>query len=203
MFDRLRNDYWLYGRNLFDRCLWAMALYRFGQWAAEHRSASVRRAAGKVYGFLFKLAPIVTGVFLDRSTRIGKRFHIVHPGMVVIHPNAVFGDNCGVMHGITVGENMDAVGVPRFGNDVFIGAHATVIGPITIGDGARIAANSLVCCDVPGGALAMGVPAKIYPGMAKLKTPPASEMPSPAAPPKPAGFRTTPIPSGSPAHFRR
>jgi serine O-acetyltransferase len=192
MFDRLRHDYWLYGRNPLDRCLWAMALYRFGQWAAAHPVGPVRRAGGKVYGLLFKLAPIVTGVFLDRTTKLGERFHIVHPGMVVIHPEAVFGDHCGVMHGVTVGQNMDAPGVPRFGNDVFVGAHATVIGPITIGDGARIAANSLVFCDVPAGALAMGVPAKIYPGMAKLKAPPAEA--APAAPRPAAGFR-----SGQPA----
>jgi serine O-acetyltransferase len=54
-------------------------------------------------------------------------------------------------------------GVPKIGNDVFIGTGAAVLGPITIGDGARIAANSLVIADVPPGMLAMGVPAKNYP----------------------------------------
>ena len=190
---RLWQDWLLYKCNPLDRCLWAMMVYRLGQWVGESRVAPFRWAGGKVYGLASRVAPIFTGVYLDRLTRVGKRFHIVHPGMVLIHPRAVFGDNCGVMHGVTVGENMDAGGVPRFGNDCFVGAHATVLGGITIGDGARIAANSLVCCDVPAGALAMGVPARIYPGMANLKTPatPAAtaNVDLPSTPPKP-GFRT-------------
>ena len=52
------------------------------------------------------------------------------------------------------------------GNNVFIGAYATVLGGIKIGDGAKIAANSLVICDVPAGATAIGVPAKVYPAQA-------------------------------------
>jgi serine O-acetyltransferase len=174
MFDRLRQDYWLYKRNPLERALWAMTLYRFGQWVAEFRFKPLRWLGGKAYGLCFAFSPWVTGVFLDRRTRIGKRFHIVHPGMIVIHPDAVFGDGCGVMHGVTIGVNMRG-GVPRIGNNVFIGAHATVLGEITIGDGARIAANSLVCSDVPPGALAMGVPAKIYPNMANLDESPKAE----------------------------
>jgi serine O-acetyltransferase len=178
MLKRLREDYWLYGRDAFNRALWAMAVYRFGQWVDGWRFAPARRLGNKVYGLVFAFTPLLTGVFLDRRTRIGRRFHIVHAGMVCISPNAVFGDDCGVMHGVTVGQNMHNPGVPRFGNNVFVGCHATVLGPITVGDGARIAANSLVFCDVPAGALAMGVPARIYPGMAKLTEPPKAEAPA-------------------------
>jgi serine O-acetyltransferase len=170
VFHRFRQDYWLYGRNPFDRALWAMAVYRLGQWADECRVRPLAWFGHKVYGLLFRFSPFFTGVFLDRRTKIGKRFHIVHPGMIIIHPEAVFGDNCGVMHGVTVGVNMQG-GVPRFGDGVFIGCNATVLGEITVGDGARIAANSLVISDVPAGALAMGVPARIYPNMAKLSEP--------------------------------
>jgi serine O-acetyltransferase len=73
-------------------------------------------------------------------------------------------------------------GVPRFGDGVFIGCHATVLGEITVGDGARIAANSLVVSDVPAGALAMGVPARIYPNMANLGEPAAVAPSSASAP---------------------
>lgn len=191
MFKRIYQDYRFYGRNPWNRSLWAMALYRFGQWADESRVAPLRWFGGKVYGLVARLAPIVTGVFLDRRTKIGKRFHIVHPGMIVIHPDAEFGDDCGIMHGVTVGENMKP-GAPRFGNDVFVGCHATVLGAITIGDGARIAANSLVISDVPAGALAMGVPARIYPNMAKLGESAAPTAPDARPAPKPtrgAAFR--------------
>lgn len=196
MFKRIRQDYWLYGRNPLDRCLWAMVLYRFGQWADESPVRPLRCLGGKLYGALMRLSPIVTGIFLDRRTKLGERFHIVHPGMIVIHPEAVFGDNCGIMHGVTVGENMKP-GVPRFGNDVFIGCHATVLGAITVGDGARIAANSLVISDVPAGALAMGVPARIYPNMAKTAEAPPADVRStprpslPATPARGSAFRTT------------
>jgi serine O-acetyltransferase len=167
MFKRLQKDYWLYGRNPLERAFWAMAVYRFGQWANETPVKPLNWLGGKIYGLLFAFTPMITGISLERGVKIGEKFHIVHPGMIAIHPRAVFGDRCGVMHGVTVGVNMKG-GVPKFGNDVFIGCHATVIGEITIGDGVRIAANSLVICDIPAGALAMGVPAKIYPNMGQI-----------------------------------
>jgi serine O-acetyltransferase len=188
MFERIRHDYRVYG-SLRQRALWAMILYRFGQWAERQRFAPLRWVLGKVYGFCSIFAPIITGVAIDPSMKVGEKFHIVHPGMVVIHPDVVFGDRCGVMHNVTIGQNMNS-GAPTFGNDVFIGAGAVVLGDIHIGDGARIASNSLVICDVPANALAMGVPAKVYPGMgmarpgAELAAAPAPplRMPVPAAP---------------------
>ena len=162
MFENIREDYDTHGRQLRNRALWAMFCYRFGRWAAELEFAPARWLFGKIYGGIMVFAPILSGVYLDRETRVGRRFHIVHPGMVLIHPHTQIGDRVGVMHGITIGQNM-AGGVPRIGNDVFIGTGAAVLGPITIGDGARIAANSLVITDVPPGMLAMGVPAKNYP----------------------------------------
>jgi len=98
-----------------------------------------------------------------------------------------------VMHNVTIGTNMTG-GAPRIGNDVFIGCGATILGEITIGDGVRIASNSLVISDVPAGAMAMGVPAKVYPGRghgrfaddakaamsAKLNTPAAPTIVSPS-----------------------
>ena len=194
MFDRFREDYYLYGRRLRERALWAMAVYRFGQWVDGFRLRPLRWLGGKVYGACQTVAPILTGVYLERGTRIGRKFHIVHPGMIVIHPGAVFGDGCGVMHGVTVGTNMHG-GPPTIGNDVFLGAHATVLGEITIGDGARVAANSLVVCDVPAGALAMGVPARVYPNMAKRAEPPAGEPAGAKAGVRPFG-PVTPPPSG-------
>ena len=75
------------------------------------------------------------------------------------------------MHNVTVGTNMDRPGCPRIGDDVFLGTGAVVIGDIRIGDGALVAANSLVFFDVPADALAMGVPAVIYPNKSRLRRP--------------------------------
>jgi serine O-acetyltransferase len=92
---------------------------------------------------------------------LGHRFHIVHAdGSISIHPDVVIGDNVGVMHNVTIGTNMSEE-VPVIGNDVFIGVGASILGGVTVGNGARIAANSLVISDVPAGAVAMGVPARI------------------------------------------
>ena len=112
-----------------------------------------------VYGQAKPVVTFVTGVDLECTTEIGKEFHIVHAGGIAIHPHAVFGDRVGLMHGVTIGCNMGPA-APVIGDDVFIGCNASVLGGVTIGDGARVAANSLVIYDVPPGAIAIGVPAR-------------------------------------------
>jgi serine O-acetyltransferase len=163
MFDRIREDYQTHGRRVTNRALWGLLHYRFGIWAAYLRFAPLRWLLGKVYGAIGIVLPVFSGVFIDRQMVVGRRFHIVHPGMIALHPQATFGDDCGVMHNVTVGTNMTG-GAPTIGNDVFIGCGAVILGDVKIGDGVRIAANSLVISDVPSGGMAMGVPAKVYPG---------------------------------------
>lgn len=79
----------------------------------------------------------------------------------VINPNAKIG-GCIIQHCVTIGElsAKDHL-APTIGNKVFIGAHAMVLGDITIGDGAKIGAGALVLCDVPNGCTAVGVPARV------------------------------------------
>jgi serine O-acetyltransferase len=86
---------------------------------------------------------------------------------LVIHPDVVIGDRCGVMHNVTIGMNMTG-GVPRIGDDVFIGVNATVLGSITIGDRVRIGANTAVATNVPSDSVVIGSPAKIYPRLGKF-----------------------------------
>lgn len=155
-------DYVTHGRNVRNRAVWAMALFRYGRWVDSLRPSPFKPMLNAVYVIVNTIAPIITGVALDRATQVGKQLHIVHPGMVLIHPHAVIGDRVGLMHGVTLGTSPTSPGCPVLGNDVFVGAYATVLGGIKIGDGAKIAANSLVICDVPAGATAIGVPAKIY-----------------------------------------
>src|SRR5262249_16975207 len=73
-----------------------------------------------------------------------------------------------ILHNVTLGTNMGP-DVPTIGNDVFIGCGASILGKVTIGDGARIAANSLVIADVPPGATAIGVPAKVMPNLSPVR----------------------------------
>lgn len=168
MFEHVRADYRVY-KSLRNRAMWAMLLYRYGRWGAGLRVAPLRWAANRVYGLLRTFSPILTGICMERNMKVGEHFHIIHPDGIIIHPGVEFGDRCGIMHNVTVGTNMNRPGVPRIGNDVFIGAGAVVVGPITIGDGALIAANSLVFFDVPPDALALGVPAVIHPNKSRLR----------------------------------
>ena len=170
MFDRIREDYSFY-RSWRHRAFWAMLLFRFGQWSLSLGFAPTRWLTGKLYGFARIFSPIFTGIAIDRGMRVGRRFHIIHAGGITLNPGVTFGDRCSIMHNVTVGTNMDKPGCPRIGDDVFIGTGAVVIGNIRVGDGALIAANSLVFFDVPPDALAMGVPAIIYPNKSRLRRP--------------------------------
>ncbi len=89
----------------------------------------------------------------------GPGFTIVHYGLIIISSQAQIGENCRMHAGVNIGHWKD--GAPNFGDNVYIGPGAKVIGRINIGDGAVIGANAVVCKDVPPGATVGGVPARI------------------------------------------
>jgi serine O-acetyltransferase len=102
------------------------------------------------------------GIEIPCEAVIGKRFSIEHTGAIVISGDAVFGDDCVIRQGVTVGlKNRNHRGSPRIGNRVDIGAGAKLLGDIAIGDDVAIGANAVVLCDVPDGCIAVGVPAVI------------------------------------------
>jgi len=103
---------------------------------------------------------IVTQSDVDPRARLGCRLLLPHPNGVVIHEDAVVGDDCMIMQQVTIGMIQEGC-VPRIGNRVYIGAGAKIIGAVTVGDGARIGANAVVTKDVPPEATAVGIPAKI------------------------------------------
>jgi serine O-acetyltransferase len=162
MFQEIREDFITHGRSLKNGAFWALVVYRYGVWSLGQRFGPWRWLTSKVYGVFKILSEMTTGVRLQRETKIGQKFHIIHTGFVLIHPDVVIGDRVGIMHNVTLGTNMGP-DVPTIGNDVFIGCGASILGKVTIGDGALIAANSLVIDDVPPGAVAIGVPAMVRP----------------------------------------
>jgi serine O-acetyltransferase len=105
----------------------------------------------------------VTGVEIHPGAQIGRRFFIDHGMGVVIGETAEVGDDVMLYHGVTLGgRTLQRVKRhPTVGNRVTMGAGARVLGPVVIGDGAQIGANSVVVKDVPAGAVATGVPAVI------------------------------------------
>ena len=128
--------------------------------------------------FWFRLAgfararrvPLLTGIALrwmysaygfeiEPGGRIAGGLYVAHTNGTVINAEEI-GRNCSIISNVTIGLHKGHER-PRIGNDVFIGAGARVLGDITIGDGARIGANAVVLKDVPAGATAVGVPARI------------------------------------------
>jgi serine O-acetyltransferase len=181
MFENIREDYQVHGRSLRNRAFWAMVTYRYGRWSLQLRPPILRKITGVLYGALYVWTGIVTGVHMPREVTIGRRFHIIHAdGSLSIHPHTIIGDDVGVMHNVTIGTNMSAA-VPTIGNKVFIGVGAVILGGIKVGDGANIAANSLVMSDVPAGSVAIGVPARIWKNLGEVARDPRS-LEAPARP---------------------
>jgi serine O-acetyltransferase len=106
---------------------------------------------------------IVCGADIPLNCQIGGGLVMPHPNGIVIHPKSVIGVNCMIFQQVTIGTVGSKPGLPRIGGHVDIGAGAKVLGPVTIGDHAQIGANAVVVNDVPAGAVAVGIPAKVLP----------------------------------------
>ncbi len=105
----------------------------------------------------------LTGIEIHPGATIGRRVFIDHGMGIVIGETAVLGDDCTLYHGVTLGGTSWNKGKrhPTLGRSVVIGAGAKVLGPILIGDGAKIGSNAVVVRDVPAGATAVGIPARL------------------------------------------
>jgi len=110
--------------------------------------------------FLAHLGRWLTGIEIHPGAKIGRRLFIDHGMGVVIGETAVIGDDCTLYHGVTLGGTSWKKGKrhPTLGNGVVIGAGAKVLGPIEVGDGARVGSNSVVLKNVPAGATVVGIP---------------------------------------------
>jgi serine O-acetyltransferase len=112
---------------------------------------------------LSNMARLFTGIEIHPGAQIGRRFFIDHGMGVVIGETAVIGDDCTLYHGVTLGGTSWEKGKrhPTLGRDVVVGAGAKVLGPIEIGDDARIGSNSVVVKPVSPGSTVVGVPGHV------------------------------------------
>lgn len=160
---------------------WALQVYRFGHLRYRFKSRWIRWPLAVLHVVLAKLAEIVCGVEIGVAARIGQRLVIEHSGTIVVHGGAILGDDCVIRQGVTIGNRRldDPLGAPTLGNRVNVGAGAKILGRVRIGDDAEIGANAVVLCDVPAGALAVGVPARIIERRAVVPQPDPAVMNGP------------------------
>ncbi|HWA48124.1 MAG TPA: serine O-acetyltransferase [Dongiaceae bacterium] len=120
--------------------------------------------------FISQVARILTGIEIHPGATIGRRLFIDHGMGVVIGETAEIGDDVTLYQDITLGGISPSVNSaaqvnkkrhPTLRNGVIVGAGAQVLGGITVGEGAKVGANAVVVSDVPAGALAVGIPAKV------------------------------------------
>lgn len=142
---------------------WALQVYRFGHLRYRFNTPLIRYPLGAIHLILAKMAEMFCGVTIGVSAHIGRRLIIEHSGAIVIHGNARIGDDCIIRQGVTIGNRhmSDPFAAPVIGDRVNIGAGAKILGAVRIGDDAEIGANAVVIKDVPAGAVAVGVPARI------------------------------------------
>lgn len=153
---------------------WARERKRFWEWAPSRSllaslRAYQRHAASKAPWSVFlkrlcvlrhRFWSVVTGADIPLNSRIGGGLVMIHPNGIVIHPRALIGPNCQIFQQVTIG-TADSEDVPTIGANVEIGAGARLLGGIVVGECARIGANAVVLADVPAGATAVGMPARI------------------------------------------
>lgn len=112
--------------------------------------------------FISQFSRFITGVEIHPGARIGKRFFIDHGMGVVIGETATIGNDVTIYHGVTLGGISLDKGIrhPQLSDRVVVGAGAQLLGPISVGEGARIGSNAVVVRDVEAGQTMVGVPAR-------------------------------------------
>ena len=162
LWELIKEDWVVNGRDWTRPGFRALAVYRFGAWRMRIRSRCIRAPLSAIYWFLFRRVRNCYGIEFPYTVQAGRRIVIEHQGAIVIHGNAVIGDDCVIRQGVTIGNRYlcKPQEAPRLGCRVNLGAGAKLLGNIVIGDGAIVGANAVVLHDVPADVTVVGIPAK-------------------------------------------
>jgi serine O-acetyltransferase len=167
MFRRIREDIrCVFDRDPAARSVWEVITCYPGFHALQiHRLSHAFWRAGLRWlaRFMSHVARFLTGIEIHPGAVIGRRVFIDHGMGVVIGETAEIGDDCTLYHGVTLGGVSWNKGKrhPTLGKGVVVGAGAKILGPFTVGDGAKVGSNSVVVKPVPAGATVVGIPARL------------------------------------------
>jgi serine O-acetyltransferase len=166
MFSRIREDIQcVFERDPAARTVWEVVTCYPGFHALQlHRVSHVFWNLGLRWlaRFTSHLTRFLTGIEIHPGATIGRRVFIDHGMGVVIGETAEIGDDCTLYHGVTLGGVSWNKGKrhPTLGKGVVVGAGAKILGPFTVGDGAKVGSNSVVVKPVAAGATVIGIPAR-------------------------------------------
>jgi serine O-acetyltransferase len=146
---------------LKEQSIWAIAVYRFGRRIERRPPGLWRTIQDRFYWLVYRFTETLTGISIPRTVRVGPGLRIWHFGNIFINAESVIGANCTLRQGVTIGNRDDGGPSPVLEDDVELGAYAQILGGVRIGRGAKVGAMSVVLIDVPPGAVAVGVPARI------------------------------------------
>ena len=156
-------------RDPAPRSRWEVLLYP-GVWALFWHRVAHRLFRARLF-FLARvvnhLARFLTAIDIHPGARIGRNFFIDH-GFTVIGETAEIGDDVTIYQSVTLGGTNPSTGIggkrhPTLDDGVVIGSGAQILGPVVVGAGAKVGANSVVTKDVPPGATVVGIPARAVP----------------------------------------
>jgi serine O-acetyltransferase len=163
LWELIKEDWVAHGRDWTKPGFRATAIHRFGVWRMTLHPKLLRAPFSIFYRSCYRRIRNNYGIDLPYSVQLGRRVVIEHCGAIVIHGNSRIGDDCIIRQGVTIGiRSLDRpLDAPELGTRVDIGAGAKILGKVRIGDRVQIGANAVVLRDLPSGATAVGIPARI------------------------------------------
>ena len=146
LYKQIKEDWVNHGKDWTKPGFRALAYHRFGNWRMKVKAKLLRAPLSMLYRLLYRRARNIYGIELPYNAKIGTGVIIEHQHGIVVHGNAVIGNNCVIRQGVTIGNrNLNRpYEAPIIENNVNIGAGAKILGGITIGEHSQIGANSVI-----------------------------------------------------------